>query len=92
MGDLLLDLESQLQVSPVLVFWLPLDHLLYTGSGAVAKKVVANAATNLVPTTLELGGKSPTIISSDADLKLAAKRIMFVKTLNAGQIVKFENS
>ena len=65
---------------------LPLDHLLYTGSGAVARKVVANAATNLVPTTLELGGKSPTIISADADLKLAAKRIMFVKTLNAGQI------
>tara|TARA_B100000579_G_scaffold199234_1_gene162917 strand:- start:3445 stop:4839 length:1395 start_codon:yes stop_codon:yes gene_type:complete len=65
---------------------LPLDHLLYTGSGAVAKKVVANAAQNLVPTTLELGGKSPTIISSDANLSLAAKRIMFVKTLNAGQI------
>ena len=52
----------------------------------MARKVVANAATNLVPTTLELGGKSPTIISADADLKLAAKRIMFVKTLNAGQI------
>ena len=65
---------------------LPLDHLLYTGSGAVAKEVVANAAQNLVPTTLELGGKSPTIISSDANLSLAAKRIMFVKTLNAGQI------
>ena len=65
---------------------MPLDHLLYTGSGAVAKKVVANAAQNLVPTTLELGGKSPTIISSDANLSLAAKRIMFVKTLNAGQI------
>ena len=65
---------------------MPLDHLLYTGSGAVAKKVVANAAQNLVPTTLELGGKSPTIISSDANLSLAAKRIMFVKSLNAGQI------
>ena len=65
---------------------LPLDHLLYTGSGRVARKVVANAAQNLVPTTLELGGKSPTIIGKDADLSLAAKRIMFVKTLNAGQI------
>ena len=47
---------------------LPLDHLLYTGSGNIAKKVVANAAKNLVPTTLELGGKSPTIIASDANL------------------------
>ena len=65
---------------------LPLDHLLYTGSGNIAKKVVANAAKNLVPTTLELGGKSPTIIASDANLELVAKRIMFVKTLNAGQI------
>ena len=65
---------------------LPLDHLLYTGSNNVAKKVLANTANNLVPTTLELGGKSPTIIAKDANLNLAAKRIMFVKTLNAGQI------
>ena len=65
---------------------LPFDHLLYTGSGRVAKKVLANTAENLVPTTLELGGKSPTIIGKDADLALAAKRIMFVKTMNAGQI------
>ena len=65
---------------------LPFDHLLYTGSGRVAKKVLANTAENLVPTTLELGGKSPTIIGKDADMELAAKRIMFVKTMNAGQI------
>ena len=65
---------------------LPFDHLLYTGSGRIAKKVLASAAENLVPTTLELGGKSPTIIGKDADMKLAAKRIMFVKTMNAGQI------
>ena len=65
---------------------LPFDHLLYTGSGRIAKKVLANTAENLVPTTLELGGKSPTIIGKDADMELAAKRIMFVKTMNAGQI------
>lgn len=65
---------------------LPFDHLLYTGSGRIAKKVLASAAENLVPTTLELGGKSPTIIGKDADMKLAARRIMFVKTMNAGQI------
>ena len=65
---------------------MPLDHLLYTGSGNVAKKVLANTADNLVPTTLELGGKSPTIIGRDADISLAAKRILFVKTMNAGQI------
>ena len=65
---------------------LPFDHLLYTGSGRIATKVLANTAENLVPTTLELGGKSPTIIGKDADMELAAKRIMFVKTMNAGQI------
>ena len=65
---------------------LPFDHLLYTGSGRVGKKILAAAANNLVPTTLELGGKSPTIISDGMDLNLIAKRIMFVKTLNAGQI------
>jgi coniferyl-aldehyde dehydrogenase len=65
---------------------LPFDHLLYTGSGRIAKKVLSQTAENIVPTTMELGGKSPTIISDDADLKLAAKRILFVKTLNNGQI------
>ena len=62
------------------------DHLLYTGSGKVAKKVLEVASKNLIPTTLELGGKSPTIISDDAKLSLAAKRILFAKTLNSGQI------
>ncbi len=65
---------------------LHLDHLLYVGSNQIAKKVLANSSKNLVPTTLELGGKSPTIISDDANLHLAAKRILFAKTLNAGQI------
>ena len=65
---------------------LHLDHLLYVGSNKIAKKVLLNSSKNLVPTTLELGGKSPTIISDDANLHLAAKRILFAKTLNAGQI------
>ena len=62
---------------------LPLDHLLYTGSNTIAKKVLKNTAKNLVPTTLELGGKSPTIISGDANLNLAAKEYFFAKTMNA---------
>ena len=65
---------------------LKLDHLLFIGSNRVAKKVAAQAAKNLVPTTLELGGKSPTIIGTNANIALAAERILFSKTLNAGQI------
>ena len=62
------------------------DHLLYTGSGNVGKHVMKSAAQNLVPVTLELGGKSPVIIGKSADMKVSAKRVMFGKTLNAGQI------
>ena len=65
---------------------LKLDHLLFIGSNRVAKKVATQAAKNLVPTTLELGGKSPTIIGTNANMALAAERILFSKTLNAGQI------
>ncbi len=65
---------------------LPFDHLLFTGSGAVGRKVMAAAAANLVPVTLELGGKSPVIISPEADMARAATRIMAGKLLNAGQI------
>jgi len=62
------------------------DHLLFTGSGKVAKGVMRAAADNLVPLTLELGGKSPVIISSTADLDITAKRVIAGKTINAGQI------
>src|SRR5690606_28954438 len=65
---------------------LPFDHLLFTGSTAVAKRVMAAAAQNLVPVTLELGGKSPVFLSRSADVAEAARRIMFGKLLNAGQI------
>ena len=65
---------------------LPFDHLLFTGATSIAKHVMRAAAENLVPVTLELGGKSPVIVSDTADLQQTADRVMFGKTLNAGQI------
>jgi coniferyl-aldehyde dehydrogenase len=65
---------------------LPFDHLIFTGSGQTGRKVMAAAAKNLVPVTLELGGKCPAIIAPDYDLKKAVERILFVKLFNAGQI------
>jgi coniferyl-aldehyde dehydrogenase len=65
---------------------LAFDHLLFTGATSIAYHVMKAAAENLVPTTLELGGKSPVIISQSADMALTAKRVMQGKTLNAGQI------
>lgn len=62
------------------------DHLLFTGSGNIGKLVMKGAAENLVPVTLELGGKSPVIIGDNADLNMTAKRVMMGKTMNAGQI------
>ena len=64
---------------------LPFDHLLYTGSTSVGKKVMAAAAPNLTPVTLELGGKSPVIVLDDANLESVVNRVMMGKTLNAGQ-------
>ncbi|WP_420230435.1 aldehyde dehydrogenase family protein [Psychrobacter sp. ER1] len=64
---------------------LPFDHLLYTGSTAVGKKVMAAAAPNLTPVTLELGGKSPVIVLDDVNLESVVNRVMMGKTLNAGQ-------
>jgi len=61
------------------------DHIFYTGSISVGKIIYQLAADKLVPVTLELGGKSPTIIEADADLKIAARRIALGKFLNAGQ-------
>lgn len=65
---------------------LAFDHLLFTGATSIAYHVMRAAAENLVPTTLELGGKSPVIVSRSADMDITAKRVMFGKTLNAGQI------
>ena len=64
---------------------LPFDHILFTGSTSVGRKVMAAVAQNLTPVTLELGGKSPAIVHPDYDLALAAKRIARGKLLNAGQ-------
>jgi coniferyl-aldehyde dehydrogenase len=65
---------------------LPFDHLLFTGSGTTGRAVMAAAAQNLCPVTLELGGKSPAIVAPDFPLATAAERILFVKCMNAGQI------
>ncbi len=65
---------------------LPFDHLLFTGSGTTGRAVMAAAAQNLCPVTLELGGKAPAIVCDDFPLRSAAERILFVKCLNAGQI------
>ena len=65
---------------------MPFDHLLFTGATAIASHVMRAAAENLVPVTLELGGKSPVIVSDTADMKKTAARVMTGKTLNAGQI------
>ena len=64
---------------------LPFNHLLFTGSEAIGKKVMRAAAENLTPVTLELGGKTPTIIDSSAKLPEAAASIIYGKLLNGGQ-------
>ena len=63
----------------------PLDYIFFTGSTHVGKIIMKSAAEQLTPLTLELGGKSPTIIDQTADLELAAKRIAWGKFINAGQ-------
>ncbi|MBU1376374.1 MAG: coniferyl aldehyde dehydrogenase [Alphaproteobacteria bacterium] len=65
---------------------LAFDHLIFTGATSIARHVMRAAADNLVPLTLELGGKSPVILGKSADIGVAAARIMNGKTLNAGQI------
>jgi coniferyl-aldehyde dehydrogenase len=65
---------------------LAFDHLIFTGATSIASHVMRAAAENLTPLTLELGGKSPVIISRSADMKTTAARVMNGKTLNAGQI------
>ncbi len=65
---------------------LAFDHILFTGATSIAHHVMRAAADNLVPLTLELGGKSPVVLGRSADMQKAANRIMAGKTLNAGQI------
>ena len=65
---------------------LAFDHLIFTGGTSIAKHVMKAASENLVPLTLELGGKSPVVIGKNAKVKDAAQRVMQGKTMNAGQI------
>ena len=65
---------------------LPFDHLLFTGATSIAKHVMRAAADNLVPVTLELGGKSPVVVGRSADVQKTADAIMAGKMMNAGQI------
>ncbi|TFY80328.1 hypothetical protein EWM64_g3678 [Hericium alpestre] len=62
------------------------DHILYTGGGRVARIILSAAAKTLSPVSTELGGKSPCIVNSDCDLRLAARRILWGKLCNAGQV------
>ena len=64
----------------------PFDHLFFTGSAQTGRAVMANAAKNLTPVTLELGGKSPAVVAPDFPLQQAADRILWAKAFNAGQI------
>ena len=67
------------------ILGIPFDSIFFTGSGKVGKIVMARAAENLTPVTLELGGKSPAVVLADADLEVAARRIAWGKFMNAGQ-------
>ncbi|HZN85128.1 MAG TPA: aldehyde dehydrogenase family protein [Mycobacterium sp.] len=62
------------------------DHICFTGGTEIGRKVYEGAAPHLTPVTLELGGKSPVIVSADADIDVAAKRIAWTKFINSGQI------
>jgi coniferyl-aldehyde dehydrogenase len=65
---------------------LPFDHMIFTGSGGVGRAVMASAAANLCPVTLELGGKAPAVVAPDFPLATAARRIVWAKCMNAGQV------
>ncbi|WJG23191.1 coniferyl aldehyde dehydrogenase [Vibrio furnissii] len=85
LGDIALCVEGEAHVASAFSA-LPFQHLLFTGSTAVGRKVALAAAHHLTPVTLELGGKSPVIIAPDADLTRAVDQIMLGKATNSGQI------
>jgi aldehyde dehydrogenase (NAD+) len=74
------------QVIPAMMNNFTFDHIFYTGSTAVGKIIYRMAAERLVPVTLELGGKSPCVVESDANINVAARRIALTKFSNAGQM------
>lgn len=65
---------------------LPFDHLVFTGGPEIARHVMRSAADNLVPVTLELGGKCPVVVGASADIKMVADRVIATKTINSGQL------
>jgi len=65
---------------------LAFDHMIFTGSGGVGRAVMASAAGNLCPVTLELGGKAPAVVAPDFPIATAAERILWAKCMNAGQV------
>ncbi len=65
---------------------LQLDHIIFTGATTIGRLVMKSAAENMVPVTLELGGKSPVVVSASADMNLAAERIITGKAMNGGQL------
>ncbi len=73
------------EVVPAMIENFRFDHIFFTGSVPVGQKIAEMAAKELVPTTLELGGKSPVIVDKDVNISVAAKRIMWGKFFNAGQ-------
>jgi len=73
------------ELIPAMIESFHFDYIFYTGSTAVGKSIYQMAANDLIPVTLELGGKSPAIVESDANLTIAAKRIVIGKFINAGQ-------
>lgn len=73
-------------VVPQVIETTPIDHIFYTGSTAVGRKVYEMAAPHLIPVTLELGGKSPCVVLPDADMRVTARRIASIKFSNAGQM------
>ena len=82
--DLVTVAEGGAEVAQTLLD-LPFDHVFFTGSPEIGKKVMAQAARNLVPVTLELGGKSPVIVGAGADMAQAAQAVAWGKFANAGQ-------
>jgi aldehyde dehydrogenase (NAD+) len=74
------------EVVPAMMNSFRFDHVFYTGSTTVGRIIYKMAADKLVPVTLELGGKSPCVVESDANIKVAAKRIAITKFSNAGQM------
>jgi len=73
------------EVIPPIIEAYPFDHIFFTGSPPVGRSIMRQAATHLTPVTLELGGKSPGIVDKDANIKVAARRLVHGKFINAGQ-------